>query len=45
VVASDDAENRCLHRGVRLSIGVNDGRELTCQYHGWRYSSRTAGGT
>lgn len=38
-------ENRCLHRGVRLSIGVNDGRELTCQYHGWRYSSRTAGCT
>ena len=35
-------ENRCLHRGVRLSIAVNDGRELTCQYHGWRYSSRTA---
>jgi phenylpropionate dioxygenase-like ring-hydroxylating dioxygenase large terminal subunit len=30
---------------VRLSIGVNDGRELTCQYHGWRYSSRTAGCT
>jgi nitrite reductase/ring-hydroxylating ferredoxin subunit/ferredoxin len=38
-------ENRCLHRGVRLSIAVNDGRELTCQYHGWRYSSRTAGCT
>ncbi|GJF06207.1 hypothetical protein PSD17_51550 [Pseudonocardia sp. D17] len=35
-------ENRCLHRGVRLSIGVNDGRELRCQYHGWRYSTRTA---
>ena len=35
-------ENRCLHRGVRLTITVNDGRELTCQYHGWRYSSRTA---
>ncbi|ARP63397.1 oxidoreductase [Mesorhizobium sp. WSM1497] len=38
-------ENRCLHRGVRLSIGINDGRELKCQYHGWRYSSRTAGCT
>ncbi|MGE0004309.1 MAG: Rieske 2Fe-2S domain-containing protein [Parvibaculaceae bacterium] len=38
-------ENRCLHRGVRLSIGVNDGRELKCQYHGWRYSNRTAGCT
>ncbi len=34
-------ENRCLHRGVRLSIGINDGRELKCQYHGWRYSNRT----
>lgn len=38
-------ENRCLHRGVRLSIGVNDGRELKCQYHGWRYANRSAGCT
>lgn len=38
-------ENRCLHRGVRLSIGVSDGRELKCQYHGWRYANRTAGCT
>ncbi|MDB4223540.1 2Fe-2S iron-sulfur cluster-binding protein [Granulosicoccus sp.] len=38
-------ENRCLHRGVRLSIGINDGRELVCQYHGWRYANRTAGCT
>lgn len=38
-------ENRCLHRGVRLSIGVNDGRELRCQYHGWRYANRTGGCT
>ena len=36
-------ENRCLHRGARLSIGINDGRELKCQYHGWRYANRTAG--
>lgn len=35
-------ENRCLHRGVRLSIGVNNGAELVCQYHGWRYTNRTA---
>lgn len=35
-------ENRCLHRGVRLSIGLNLGAELKCQYHGWRYSSGTA---
>ena len=38
-------ENRCLHRGVRLSIGINDGQELKCQYHGWRYANRTAGCT
>ncbi len=38
-------ENRCLHRGVRLSIGTNDGRELKCRYHGWRYANRTAGCT
>lgn len=35
-------ENRCLHRGVRLSIGVNTGTELVCQYHGWRYANRNA---
>lgn len=38
-------ENRCLHRGVRLSIGTNDGSELTCRYHGWRYANRSAGCT
>jgi ferredoxin-NADP reductase/nitrite reductase/ring-hydroxylating ferredoxin subunit len=38
-------QNRCLHRGVRLSIAINDGRELKCQYHGWRYANRTAGCT
>ncbi|MDR3476271.1 MAG: Rieske 2Fe-2S domain-containing protein [Devosia sp.] len=38
-------ENRCLHRGVRLSIGTNEGAELTCQYHGWRYANRSAGCT
>jgi nitrite reductase/ring-hydroxylating ferredoxin subunit len=32
-------ENRCPHRGVRLSIGFNLGGELRCQYHGWRYAS------
>jgi ferredoxin-NADP reductase/nitrite reductase/ring-hydroxylating ferredoxin subunit len=35
-------ENRCLHRGVRLSIGMNDGAELKCAYHGWRYANRSA---
>lgn len=34
-------ENRCPHRGVRLSIGANLGMELRCQYHGWRFSSGT----
>jgi len=38
-------ENRCLHRGSRLSIGMNDGRELQCRYHGWRYANRSAGCT
>lgn len=38
-------ENRCLHRGVRLSIGRNDGSELSCRYHGWRYANRSAGCT
>ena len=38
-------ENRCLHRGVRLSIGQNEGLELRCQYHGWRYANRSAGCT
>jgi len=26
--------DRCLHRGVRLSRGLNNGAELQCQYHG-----------
>lgn len=38
-------ENRCLHRGVRLTLGTNDGRELICRYHGWRYANRSAGCT
>lgn len=37
--------NRCLHRGVRLSVGTNEGFELKCLYHGWRYASRTGGCT
>ena len=32
-------ENRCPHRGVRLTIGANLGTELRCQYHGWRFAS------
>ena len=38
-------ENRCLHRGVRLSIGINKSVELKCQYRGWRYANGTAGCT
>ena len=32
--------DRCIHRGVRLSVAMNDGAELVCPYHGWRYSNR-----
>ena len=38
-------ENRCLHRGVRLSLGVNEGAELVCRYHAWRYANRSGGCT
>ena len=30
-------ENRCPHRGMRLSYGVVRGNRLTCLYHGWSY--------
>jgi nitrite reductase/ring-hydroxylating ferredoxin subunit len=32
-------ENRCPHRGVRLSIGLNLGSELKCQYHGMQFAT------
>jgi phenylpropionate dioxygenase-like ring-hydroxylating dioxygenase large terminal subunit len=32
-------EDRCPHRGVRLSLGANMGSELRCQYHGMRFRS------
>ncbi len=35
-------EDRCPHRGVRLSIGFNIGNELQCQYHGWRFATGDA---
>jgi vanillate O-demethylase ferredoxin subunit len=35
-------ENRCPHRGMRLSFGSNIGDSLVCRYHGWRFDSRTA---
>ena len=34
-------ENRCPHRGVRLSVGTNLGDRLKCRYHGWEYASGT----
>ena len=30
-------EDRCPHRGMRLSFGFVRGDTLTCLYHGWRY--------
>jgi nitrite reductase/ring-hydroxylating ferredoxin subunit len=32
-------ENRCPHRGVRLSLGSCMGEELRCQYHAWRFAA------
>jgi phenylpropionate dioxygenase-like ring-hydroxylating dioxygenase large terminal subunit len=32
------ADDRCPHRGTRLSIGRVDGQDLVCAYHGWRYA-------
>ena len=34
-------ENRCPHRGVRLTLGLHLGAELRCLYHGLRYASGT----
>ena len=30
--------NRCPHRGMRLTVGVNLGQELRCAYHGYRFA-------
>src|SRR5262245_23142301 len=27
----------CVHRGTALSLGVVEGDEIVCPYHGWRY--------
>src|SRR5690348_382067 len=29
----------CPHRGIPLSCGRFDGREIECCYHGWRFST------
>lgn len=31
--------NRCIHRGLRLTLGFVDGDHLACRYHGWRYGA------
>jgi vanillate O-demethylase monooxygenase subunit len=33
------ARDLCLHRGVPLSMGLVEGDELVCKYHGFRYAS------
>lgn len=35
-------DNRCPHRGMRLSFGFVRGERLSCIYHGWQYGE---GGT
>lgn len=32
-------EDRCPHRGMRLSYGFVRGNSLACLYHGWEYAS------
>lgn len=32
-------EDRCPHRGTRLSIGRVEGSEVVCAYHGWRFGA------
>src|SRR5690242_5457626 len=31
----------CPHRGMPLSCGGFDGRQLECSYHGWRFDAHT----
>ncbi len=30
-------ENRCAHRQIKLSLGIVEGCNLVCPYHGWKY--------
>jgi phenylpropionate dioxygenase-like ring-hydroxylating dioxygenase large terminal subunit len=32
-------EDRCPHRGMRLSLGFVRGETLNCLYHGWQYGA------
>lgn len=34
-------EDRCPHRGMRLSFGFVRGNALNCLYHGWQYGSNS----
>ncbi|ABR90364.1 Uncharacterized conserved protein [Janthinobacterium sp. Marseille] len=36
-------ENRCPHRGLRLTLGTNTGTDLQCRYHGWSFESGDGG--
>jgi len=31
----------CPHRGMPLSLGYFDGKQLECHYHGWRFDAQT----
>ncbi len=35
-------DDRCPHRGTRLTLGTNDGGDIVCRYHGWRFSGESA---
>lgn len=35
-------EDRCPHRGMRLSFGFVRGERLACLYHGWQYDTDAA---
>ncbi|WP_181703171.1 Rieske 2Fe-2S domain-containing protein [Chthonobacter albigriseus] len=35
-------EDRCPHRGMRLSFGFVRGEELACLYHGWHFDTDAA---
>jgi toluene monooxygenase system ferredoxin subunit len=37
-------EDRCLHKGIALSLGTLEGHVLTCSVHGWMYDARTGAG-
>jgi nitrite reductase/ring-hydroxylating ferredoxin subunit len=35
-------DDRCPHRGTRLTLGTNTGSEVVCRYHGWRFTAGSA---